>query len=275
MKSLPPRISFSSPSRPIGDSSTPPNGVALAKPPAPYRDPAMVGSNYARLPNEGYMTIDADWIIPALLKAVPIEGRILEPCAGRGHIVYTLRQAGLVVVARDLFAYPAPLVPDIESGCDLREISTLAGVDWVVTNLPFKDQDEFLAHLLRLAADAGCGVAVLTRLEWTFGASASFPRSRTPELRRERASDAPSALERGREGGSAAQFLLVRLATPASPGLTAPVAQVWRRHARTCRASDRPWPSHLTVSHPLAPRAARASGPQLTSWLRGVRGGPQ
>lgn len=167
MQKLPPRISFSSPSRPIGDRSTPPNGVARAKPAAPYRDPAMVGSSYARLPNEGYMTIDADWIIPALLKAVQIEGRILEPCAGRGHMVYALRQAGLVVVARDLFAYPDPLVPDIESGCDLLEISTLAGFDWVITNLPFKDQDQFLAHLLRLAAEAGCGVAVLTRLEWT------------------------------------------------------------------------------------------------------------
>lgn len=174
MQNLPPRNSFSPPGRPIGARSTPPNGVALAKPPAPYSDPAMVGSNYARLPNEAYMTIDADWIIPALLKAVPIEGRILEPCAGRGHMVYALREAGHDVVARDLFAYPDPLVPDIESGCDLLEISTLAGFDWVVTNLPFKDQDEFLAHLLRLAAEARCGVAVLTRMEWCLAQARRF-----------------------------------------------------------------------------------------------------
>ena len=174
MQKLPPRNSFSPPRRLIGDGGPPPNGVAQAKPVAPYRDPAMVGSNYDRLPNEGYMTIDADWIIPALLKGVPIEGRILEPCAGRGHMVYALRQAGLVVIARDLFAYPDPLVADIESGCDLLDISTLTGFDWVITNLPFKDQDEFLAHLLRLATEAGCGVAVLTRLEWTSAQARRF-----------------------------------------------------------------------------------------------------
>ena len=42
MQNLPPRNSFSPPGRPIGALSTPPNGVALVKPPAPYRDPAII-----------------------------------------------------------------------------------------------------------------------------------------------------------------------------------------------------------------------------------------
>jgi hypothetical protein len=36
----------------------------------------------------------ADWIILALCRAVQVEGPILEPCAGRGHMVRELRALG-------------------------------------------------------------------------------------------------------------------------------------------------------------------------------------
>jgi hypothetical protein len=39
---------------------------------------------YERVEGDGYLTIDAPWVVPALLRSVPIEGRVLEPAAGRG-----------------------------------------------------------------------------------------------------------------------------------------------------------------------------------------------
>jgi hypothetical protein len=48
-------------------------------------------SRFKRLESDGYFTLDADWIIPALCRAVQVEGPILEPCAGRGHMVRELR----------------------------------------------------------------------------------------------------------------------------------------------------------------------------------------
>jgi hypothetical protein len=54
---------------------TPPRGHADIAP-----------SRYKRIEGDGYLTLDAYWIVPALLRSVAIEGRVLEPAAGRGHI---------------------------------------------------------------------------------------------------------------------------------------------------------------------------------------------
>ena len=54
------------------------------KPPRGHAD--IAPSQLRRIENDGYLTIDAHWIIPALLRSVPIEGRVLEPAAGRGHL---------------------------------------------------------------------------------------------------------------------------------------------------------------------------------------------
>jgi hypothetical protein len=53
-------------------------------PPIGHAD--IAPSQFERIENDGYLTIDAHWIIPALLRSVPIEGRVLEPAAGRGHL---------------------------------------------------------------------------------------------------------------------------------------------------------------------------------------------
>jgi hypothetical protein len=45
---------------------------------------------------------DAHWVVPALLRSAPIEGRMLEPAAGRGHLSLELRRAGLEAVTRIL-----------------------------------------------------------------------------------------------------------------------------------------------------------------------------
>jgi hypothetical protein len=50
---------------------TPPRGHADIEP-----------TRFERLANDGYLTLDAPWIVPALLRSAPIEGWILEPAAG-------------------------------------------------------------------------------------------------------------------------------------------------------------------------------------------------
>jgi hypothetical protein len=129
------------------------------------RHGGIAPSRFDRLANDEYFTLDAPWIIPALLSKVPIEGPILEPAAGLGHMVVELRQHGLDVVASDLHAYQDPLVPDIAIG-DLRAIDSLRGFKFVITNLPYREQDELAAHLVKLGARDRCGVALLTRAEW-------------------------------------------------------------------------------------------------------------
>jgi hypothetical protein len=78
-------------------------------------------------------TLDADWIILALCRAVQVEGPILEPCAGRGHMVRQLRALGFVVRAADLYAYADSLVPDIKTGADVFDLKSLAGYRFIVT----------------------------------------------------------------------------------------------------------------------------------------------
>jgi hypothetical protein len=123
-------------------------------------------STYDRLPEDGYCTIESGWIVPALLKRVPIAGRILEPCAGRGHLVTALRKHGLQVAARDLIAHQDPLIDDIETPRDMDALTSLVEFDWVITNLPFTQLDRRIGHLLHLCVRDSCGLALLLRMEW-------------------------------------------------------------------------------------------------------------
>src|ERR1700722_3859670 len=94
-------------------------------PPIGHAD--IAPSRRERIEYDGYLTIDAPWIVPALLDRVPaITGRILEPAAGRGHLTADLRRAGLDVVSFDLHRFAAPLVHDIGTG-DIRGLTTLEG----------------------------------------------------------------------------------------------------------------------------------------------------
>src|ERR1700733_6474895 len=133
------------------------------RPPRGHAD--IAPSQFERIENDGYLTIDAHWIIPALLRSVPIEGRILEPAAGRGHLSLELQRAGLDVASFDLHRYADPLVQDIEIG-DIRGLTTLKGFAGVVTNLPYRDLEELATHLIGLGARDGCSVALLVRAEW-------------------------------------------------------------------------------------------------------------
>jgi hypothetical protein len=141
--------------------------MTLADPGARADRCDIAPSRFARIDREGYFTIDADWIVPALCHAVHLEGPILEPCAGAGHMVRELRALGLTVHAADLFAYADSLVPDIAPGVDVFDLKSLDGYRFAVTNLPYRAQDDILAHLLPIASRDGCSVAVLARSEWS------------------------------------------------------------------------------------------------------------
>ena len=130
------------------------------------RHGGIAPTRWNRAKNDAYFTIDAPWIIPALLSKVKIVGPVLEPAAGRGDMVRALRKGyGFEVVASDLHAYEDPLVPDIGIQ-DIRVIDSLEGFRFVVTNLPYQTQDELGAHLVALGARDRCAVALLTRAEW-------------------------------------------------------------------------------------------------------------
>jgi hypothetical protein len=58
--------------------------MTLADPGARADRCDIAPSRFARIDREGYFTIDADWLVPALCRAVHVEGPILEPCAGAG-----------------------------------------------------------------------------------------------------------------------------------------------------------------------------------------------
>jgi hypothetical protein len=49
-------------------------------PPVGHAD--IAPSHFKRIEGDSYLTIDAPWIVPALLRSVPIKGRVLEPAAG-------------------------------------------------------------------------------------------------------------------------------------------------------------------------------------------------
>lgn len=132
-------------------------------PPQGYSD--IVPSRYERIEGDGYLTLDAYWVIPALLRSVAIEGRVLEPAAGRGHLSLELRRAGLDVSSFDLHRYADPLVHDIGIA-DIRQLTTLEGFAWVVTNLPYSHLEELVPHLVGLGIRDRCGVALLVRAEW-------------------------------------------------------------------------------------------------------------
>ena len=115
------------------------------------RHGGIAPSRFGRLENDNYFTLDAPWIVPALLSRVQIKGPILEPAAGRGHLVVELRQRGFRVVAIDNHPYENPLIDDITIA-DMRSIASLRNFTWVISNLPYQDQDELAAHLVALGA---------------------------------------------------------------------------------------------------------------------------
>jgi hypothetical protein len=132
-------------------------------PPVGHAD--IAPSRFKRIEGDGYLTLDASWIVPALLRSVPITGRVLEPAAGRGHLSSELKRAGYEVTSFDVKPYADPLIDDIAVG-DIRALKSLAGFSWVITNLPYRDLEELAEILIKIGIRDGCNVALLVRTEW-------------------------------------------------------------------------------------------------------------
>lgn len=91
---------------------------------------------------------------------------IWEPCAGRGAILRELKAAGFLTIAQDLVAYDHA-DGGIETPIDFLMERTARGP--IVTNPPYKIQDQFIRHGLSL----GVPVVVLLRLVAIEGAGRS------------------------------------------------------------------------------------------------------
>lgn len=87
--------------------------------------------------------------VRALLKAEALPLTIWEPACGPGSIVRVLRAAGHQVCATDLVDYESK--DQDEHGWDfLSERQLPIGAQAIVTNPPFKNASEFVAHALEL-----------------------------------------------------------------------------------------------------------------------------
>lgn len=131
-------------------------------------DPAMLGaSEFERLDNDAYFTLEAGMCVEALLSAqlIPPTDRVYEIAAGRGHLMAELTAQGYSVFGSDLVAHKDPLA-DIVTPINILEIKSLKNWDAVITNLPYLIQDRLLEHLLPIAARDNCKVAILTRAPW-------------------------------------------------------------------------------------------------------------
>jgi hypothetical protein len=87
--------------------------------------------------------------VQALLRREYIPSVIWEPACGPGAIVRVLRAAGRQVYATDLVDYASP--DQDNAGWDfLSERQLPIGTEAIITNPPFKNAGEFVAHALEL-----------------------------------------------------------------------------------------------------------------------------
>lgn len=102
--------------------------------------------DYARTERDAYYTLCASRLIPAAHRHVGFSGKIHEPAAGQRHMAMELEKIPGVtsVFCSDTQAALGVIQMPIEA------IAGDLDVDWVVTNLPFGQQDRLMAHLLNV-----------------------------------------------------------------------------------------------------------------------------
>ena len=104
--------------------------------------------------------------VRALLAVEPIPLTVWEPACGPGAIVRELRAAGRAVIATDLVDYGCP---DSRGRVDfLMERSAPEAATAIITNPPFKNADDFVAHAIYLVPEVYMllRVAFLEGLRW-------------------------------------------------------------------------------------------------------------
>lgn len=104
--------------------------------------------------------------VEALIRTMaPDRFLIWEPCAGPGSIVRVLRSHGFPVVATELVDRGERNCPGGQVGVDFFA-QTHKRADWIITNPPFKQADDFVRHAMKLE----CNAIVLLRLAALEGA---------------------------------------------------------------------------------------------------------
>lgn len=93
-----------------------------------------------------------------------------DPACGEGHMARPLAEYFYTVLASDVHDYRASfpeqaLVQDFLWNAGLGKRGAM-GVDWIITNPPFKLAEQFIANALR---DAASGVAMLVRTSFLEG----------------------------------------------------------------------------------------------------------
>lgn len=108
-------------------------------------------------------------LISPFLSVEPLPKLLWEPCAGMGHMVHALIQAGHTVIASDITDYtpklksiPAIAVADF---FDYRASDVPEGASCIITNPPFSMNNRFVRHALDLVPK----VCVLNRLAFLEG----------------------------------------------------------------------------------------------------------
>jgi hypothetical protein len=99
-----------------------------------FNGPAKANRTGKATANDSVMTPDD--LARQIVAAFPIEGRVLEPCAGKGAFLRALRprvpEWCEITVGRDFFDYTGK-------------------ADWIVTNPPYSIYDRFLEKCLEVA----------------------------------------------------------------------------------------------------------------------------
>ena len=119
-------------------------------------------SRFDRLENDHYFTLDADWIVPALLSKVPIKIESLDrrPRTSRARIPPARFQRRQWSIRSTKIRWCRT---SQSATCD-RSYRSPGSIGRSAT-CPH-DQDALAAHLVALGARDRCGVALLTRSEW-------------------------------------------------------------------------------------------------------------
>ena len=120
-------------------------------------------SRFARIDHDGYFTIDADWIVPALCRAVHVDEPILEPCAVADTWPSNYARSGSRSMPQ---TFTTTKIRSSSTSSPAPTSSIFYGYRFIVTKLPYEDQVAILAHILPIVARDGCSVAVLARSEW-------------------------------------------------------------------------------------------------------------
>lgn len=87
--------------------------------------------------------------VESLLRIEKLPNRIWEPACGPGSIVRVLRRRGFTVWASDLVDYDS-YDQDVSGWDFIMEKKVPIGAEAIVTNPPFKNAGEFVAHALTL-----------------------------------------------------------------------------------------------------------------------------